>query len=282
MNVKTANLLLLITAIFWGMGYIGTDILVDEGMSSISIIGMRFLIASILLIIIFFKKLKFDKVSLIGSFIIGLVLFLSFLAQTLGMENTTTTKVSFITGSNVVFVPLIMFVLYRKKIEIKHLISVLLTIIGLAFLTGGMTDFNYGDFLTFICAFFFGLHIVLINHYSKKIDIYMLAIGQMFVVSLLSFIIAPFFHTNIIYETQNINFIVLLLVGIIPSALCFLLQNIGLKYTDPGKGSIILATESLWGGIFAISFLGEPLNLSIVIGGIILFTAVLVDEIKGK
>ncbi len=64
--------------------------------------------------------------------------------------------------------------------------------------------------------------------------------------------------------------------------MCFLLQNIGLKYVDESKGSIILNTESLWGAIFAIIILSEPFEIAIVIGGLLMFSAVLLDEINVK
>ncbi len=281
MKEKTADLLLLITAIFWGFGYMAVDILLDQGMNTFSLIGLRFLIASIFLSIIFYKKLNFKLNDIKASLIVGMALFLAFATQTVSMNYTTTTNVSFITGINVVFVPILLFLLFRQKIEKKQIISVIISVVGLAFLTGGMTGLNLGDFGALLCAFFFGLHIVLISFYSKKVDIIKLSIGQMFVTAILSFIVVLFLDINIIKEI-NINIKLLLFTGLIPSALCFLLQNIGLKYTDSSRGSIILSTESLWGAIFAIVFLYEPLTLTILIGGIILFIAVLISEIKIK
>ncbi len=281
MTEKRADLLLLITAIFWGFGYMAVDILLSQGMNPFSLIGLRFLIASIFLAIIFNKKLKFSLKDIKASLIVGSALFLAFGTQTVAMNYTTTTNVSFITGINVVFVPILLFTLFKKKVEKKQIVSVLISVIGLAFLTGGMTNLVAGDMLALLCAFFFGLHIVLISFYSKEVDIIKLSIGQMFVTALLSFLIVIFLDVNIIKEI-NINFKVLLFTGLIPSALCFLLQNIGLKYTESSRGSIILSTESLWGAIFAIVFLAEPFTLTILIGGIILFLAVLISEIKIK
>ncbi len=281
MTERKADLLLLTTAIFWGFGYMAVDILLSQGMNSFALIGLRFLIASILLSIIFYKKLKFSLDDIKASLLVGSALFLAFATQTVSMNYTTTTNVSFITGINVVFVPILLFLLFKKKIEKKQMISVLISVIGLAFLTGGMTDLNIGDLGALLCAFFFGLHIVLISFYSKKVDIIKLSIGQMFITAILSFIVVLLLDINIINEI-TINIKVLLFTGLIPSALCFLLQNIGLKYTDSSRGSIILSTESLWGAIFAIIFLSEPFTLTILIGGLILFMAVIISEIKIK
>ncbi len=281
MTERKADLLLLTTAIFWGFGYMAVDILLSQGMNSFALIGLRFLIASILLSIIFYKKLNFSLGDIKASLLVGSALFLAFATQTVSMNYTTTTNVSFITGINVVFVPILLFLLFKKKIEKKQMISVLISVIGLAFLTGGMSDLNIGDLGALLCAFFFGLHIVLISFYSKKVDIIKLSIGQMFITAILSFMVVLLLDINIISEI-SINIKVLLFTGLIPSALCFLLQNIGLKYTDSSRGSIILSTESLWGAIFAIIFLSEPFTLTILIGGLILFIAVIISEIKIK
>ena len=282
MKKRTAELILLITAIFWGFGYIGVDILLSSGMNPILIIGLRFLIASVFLSIIFIKKIKINANNIIGSIVIGSSLYLAFVFQTIAMEHTTTTNVSFLTGINIVFVPILIFVLFHKKVKTKNIVSIFITIIGIGLLTGGLNSFNRGDFLAILGALFFGLHIVLISYYSKKSDIINLSIGQMLVVTIFSFLTIPFLDINIYYEISNINILVLLFVGIIPSALCFLLQNIGLKYTEESRGSIILATESLWGAVFAIIFLKESLTLSIIASGILFSVAILIDEVNFK
>ncbi len=282
MSSKKADLLLLIVAILWGLGYIFTDVLLAQGLNSMTLIGVRFLIASIFLMIIFHKKLIINKLYITGSFFVGLSLFLAFFSQTKAMEYTTTTNVSVLTSVNIVFVPLIMFIFYKKNIKIKHIISVILTILGILFLTNGIDDLNIGDILTLICAFLFAVHIVLIAHYSKKIEIYNLAIYQMFVVGIIGIVFSLFLNLNIINQLQNVSLVILLFEALIPSALCFLLQNIGLKYTDESRGSLILASESLWGAIFAVLLLNESLTLNIIIGGSLIFIAIVIDEIKFK
>lgn len=279
MSIKKAELLLSLTAIFWGMGYIGADILLQSGMSPVGIVGSKFLIASIFLVVLFRKKLKYNKLSILASLYIGAILYFAFVFQTTAMEYTSTTNVSFFTGINVVFVPILLYIVFKEKIKLKNVLAVTLTIFGIYLLTGKFNEFHFGDFLAIICSFFYAVHILLISYYSKKCDIYQIAIGQMIVVTILSFLTFPLLNINIVTEISNINIWVLLFVGIVPTAICFLMQNIGLKYIDESRGSIILATESLWGAVFAIIFLGEPFTLLILIGGFVMYSAVLLDEI---
>lgn len=282
MKNKFGELLLLLTAIFWGLGYIGVDVLVAKGMSSTTIIFTRFLIAAIVLIIIFYKKVKVNKEAIVGSMITGIVLFLAFMFQTIAINYTTITNISFLTSVNIVFVPILSFILLGKKIKVQHILSIILTLIGIWILTGGMSQINKGDILTLICAFFFGMHMVMIAYYSKTVEIYTLAIGQMLVTSLLGFLAALIYNVPIVDEVNNTSLLILLFVGLVPSALCFLFQNIGLKQMDESKGSIILSTEALWGVLFSVLLLGEKVTVFVLIGGLLMFLAVFIDEINFK
>ncbi|MDR2022439.1 MAG: DMT family transporter [Hungatella sp.] len=67
-------------------------------------------------------------------------------------------------------------------------------------------------------------------------------------------------------------------LGIFASAVCFSIQNIGQKYVPAGTASILLSLESVFGVMFAIALLGEPLTLRILVGFILIFIAVLLSE----
>lgn len=282
MTERKAELMLLVVGILWGLGYIGVDQLLAGGMKPYTVIGTRFLIAVIFLGAIFWRKLNFKKSELANIFIIGLTLFLAFAFQTVAMNYTTTTNVSFITGINIVFVPFIAAVILKNKIKKNNILAAVIGFAGLGILTGGISSFVSGDVLTLVSAFLFALHIVLIGKFAQDMDVINLAIGQMAVCSILAFIIAFSIGEPVVQSTININPVLLLFVGIVPSALCFLGQNVGLKYTDEAKGSLILATESLWGAVFAIILLGEAFTWNIAIGAMVMLLAIVIDEIKGE
>lgn len=280
MSERRAELLLLVVGILWGLGYIGTKELLDGGMPPYTVIGIRFLIAVIFLVVIFRKQLTISKKEITSIAIIGTTLFLAFAFQTVAMNHTSTTNVSFITGINIVFVPFIAIFLLGNKLKKNNLIAALIGTTGLAILTGGIRSFAPGDFLALICAFLFALHMVLIAKYAKDSNVITIAIGQMFVCSILAFFVAFLRGEAVIQTTIDANIFTLLFVAIVPSALCFLGQNIGLKYTNESKGSLILATEALWGAVFAILILGEQFTFNIAIGAVIILIAIFIDEIK--
>lgn len=282
MSERKAELLLLGVGILWGFGFVSTDMLLVGGMGPFTLIGVRFIIAVLFLSIFYYKRLKVKKTEIGRLIMIGTALYFGFAGQTIAMNHTSTTNVSFITGLNIVFVPFIAFFLSKKQIETKNIVSALIGMSGLYFLTGGMNGIASGDLFALYGAVAFAVHIVLIGKFAKDIDIIKLSVWQMFICSLLGFVTGFITEEPVIHAVSTMNVSVALFTGIVPSALCFLGQNIGLKYTDEAKGSLILATESLWGAIFAILILGEVFNIGILYGSILMIIAIVIDEINFK
>ncbi len=280
MTERRAELLLLTVGILWGFGFISTGMLLTAGMGPFTLVGIRFIIAVIFLSAIYYKRLKIKKGEIGRLMIIGMALYFGFAGQTMAMNYTSTTNVSFITGLNIVFVPFAAYFISNKKIEMKNIIAAIIAMAGLYFLTGGMQGLATGDILALFGAFCFAIHIGLIGKYAKDIDIIKLAVWQMFFCSVLGFITAFVINEPVIYSISTMNIWVALFTGLFPSALCFLGQNVGLKYTDEAKGSLILATESLWGAIFAIILLGEAFGINIIYGSILMILAIVIDELK--
>jgi len=110
-----ADISLFIVAIFWGGGFIA----VKDALSSLTpfyIMAMRFGISVIIMLLIFRKKIKLiTKNVLKVGVLIGLLLFLGFAAQTVGMKYTTAGKNAFLTGTNVVIVPFSLLGNYQKE-----------------------------------------------------------------------------------------------------------------------------------------------------------------------
>ncbi len=282
MKEKQAELLLLLVGVMWGLGYIGVDTLLAGEMGPFTLIGSRFLIAVIFLTAIYYKRLKLKTNELGKLLLIGIVLFLAFATQTIAMNYTSTTNVSFITGINIIFVPFIATFLSNKELEIRNVVAAVIGVIGLSFLTGGLSKFQLGDLLAVVGAFFFALHIGLIGKLAREIDIIKLAVWQMFICSILAFMFAFIIQEQVVTSIVHVNVKVMLFTGIVPSALCFLGQNIGIKYTSEAKGSLILATESLWGAFFAIILLNEAFSINMIYGAILMIIAISIDEINFK
>lgn len=282
MKKYKADLGLLLVGFIWGTGFIASKIGIDGGLSPYYMIFLRAFFASIFLTIIFFRDIKnITKREMISGALLGTFLYVGFAFQTVGLVYTTASKNAFLTAVNVVLVPYLYWMFYKKKPDIFALFSALLCISGIGLLSLTGTDFflNKGDILTIICAVFFACHITFTGILSKKVDTVRLNITQMYVMTILSFITCVF-NKNITLDITQPQFLSVLYLGIFSTGICFLLQTTCQKYTTPARASILLCTESLFAPVMSFLILHEELTLRAIMGaGLILFS-VIVSETR--
>lgn len=282
MKKYKADLGLLLVGFIWGTGFIASKIGLDGGLSPYYMMFLRALFASIFLTVIFFRDIKnITKRELISGALLGTFLYVAFAFQTVGLVYTTASKNAFLTAINVVLVPYLYWMFYKKKPDIFALFSALLCISGIGLLSLIGTDFylNKGDILTIMCAVFFACHITFTGILSKKVDAVRLNITQMYVMTILAFITC-IFNQSITLDITQPQFLSVLYLGIFSTGICFLLQTTCQQYTTPSRASILLCTESLFAPVLSFLILHEVLTLRAIVGaGLILFS-VIVSETR--
>ncbi|QQY79574.1 drug/metabolite transporter (DMT)-like permease [Keratinibaculum paraultunense] len=279
-NSLFADISLLLVAVIWGSGFVVTKNALDH-ITPYYLLACRFMISSILMLIVFFKRVKKVKLEdLKAGFIIGIFLFGGFATQTVGLKYTTAGKQAFITATNVVMVPFIYWGISKKKPDIYEVIAAILCFVGIGILSfESNLQFGYGEFLTFICAIFFALHISAIGYFAKDHDPVLLSIIQMFVAGILSIIFVLIFESNVESITKDSIFPILYL-SIFSTLIAFLIQNVAQKYTSSTHAAIILSLEALFGGIMSLIFLKEPFTLRFLIGSLSIFISIITTETK--
>lgn len=273
---------LALTAFIWGSGFIGVSISLSGGLTPLQILTIRFFIGAVLIGVIFFKEIKnnITKEAIISGSIIGLFLFIAFAFQTFGMAYTTASKNAFLTAINVVIVPFIGFILYKRPLDKYGIISSIIAILGIGILSLE-ADFsiNLGDFLTIICAFGFAFHIFFTGEFVKKHNPVVLTVVQFSVATILSLVVQILFN-EVRINAEMSSIIGVLYLGIFSTTIAFLLQTICQKDVSETKSAIILALESVFGTILSVIILHEVLTVRMVIGCLIIFSAIIISETK--
>ncbi len=160
--------------------------------SAYYLMAFRFAIGTLLLGIFFRKRLSaVTRKDLVAGSVIGFFMFSAFAAQTIGLLYTTASKQAFLTGTNVVVVPFLVWALYRKKPDAYSFAATFIALGGIALLTlQGTLTIGLGDSLTLLCAVLFAGHIVSIGHFAKDQDPIVLAAIQMAFTTVFSFLFA--------------------------------------------------------------------------------------------
>ncbi|WP_291635601.1 DMT family transporter [Clostridium sp.] len=275
-----ADLSLLLVAFFWGGGFIAVKGALDS-LTPFYIMAMRFGISAIIMLLIFRKKVRqITKNELKVGAVVGLLLFLGFAAQTVGMKYTTAGKNAFLTGTNVVIVPFLYWAISKKRPDTYSLISAFMCFIGIGMLTlDGGIHIGLGDGLTLLCAVFFAAHIVSVGFFIEKVDAILLVIIQLSVAAVFSIIAA------LIYEPmpQPLSTDTMFAIGylaIFSTMLAFFIQNVAQKYTTSTHAAIILCLESVIGSILSVIILNEIFTSKMILGCLTIFIAIITTETK--
>ena len=74
----------------------------------------------------------------------------------------------------------------------------------------------------------------------------------------------------------------ILYLGLVSSMLCFLLQTVGQTYLSASTSSILLSFESVFGLVFSVIFLSEPVTPRMLVGCGLMFAAAILAEHKSS
>ncbi|MFA9397248.1 MAG: DMT family transporter [Clostridiaceae bacterium] len=278
-NELKADLSIVIVTLIWGSSFPLISVALKD-MSPYSYVFYRFMISSLIMIILFHKKFKqINKDIIKASFYIGISLFLGTIFQIVGLVYTTASKSGFITGFYVVIVPILVSIIYKRRPENKTVLGVILAFIGLAMLSlNGDKNINIGDILTLICAVFFAVQIVLIDRFSKGKDAILLTTLEMIIVTFLSFFVALYLG-QLKINLSILTIITLLYTSIFCTLVGYGLQNKMQPYLKPTHAAIIFLLEPVFGAIFS-TFIGDKITIRILIGAIFIFMGMLITSVK--
>lgn len=273
---------LLLTALIWGSGFVASAVSLRH-FTPYEILFGRFLIGTVLLSLVFHRKIRgIRKSTLKKGAVLGFFLYGAFLLQTVGLQYTTPSKNAFLTAVNVIIVPFISFVLFKRKFDKYEVWGAVLAVLGVAVISLEMTfGIQLGDALTLLCAVFFAFQIFYTSLYVAKEDPVVLTLVQMAVAALLA--VVPLLFQKEVHLPQNGEALFsLFYLGIFSTTVAYLLQTTAQKFTTETKTAIILSTEAFFGMALSVLILSEPLTLRMILGGVLIFAAILTSETKGS
>ena len=274
---------LLLAATIWGFSFVIVKDSLDY-IGAFYMVAYRYTIASVVMSLIFIKKWKLLSWDYIrhGS-LTGLFLFLAYATQTVGCDYTTAGKNAFLTTFYVIMIPILTWLLFKKRPRFYVFIAALMSLSGIGLLALGSGDkgFNIGDLLTLICGIFFALHIIYTEKYNRAGgDPLFLTLLQFIFTAIAGWICAPFLEGSFPAATAFTGRVVLsmLYLGLLSTMVGFSLQNIGLKYVQSSIASLFLSFESVFGILFSTLILHEVFTLKMFIGCTLIFLAVILAE----
>ena len=223
-----------------------------------------------------------DRKTLVtGGILCGIALAVASSLQQIGIVYTSAGKAGVITALYILIVPIIRLFLGRRAGR-KVWIGVALAMAGMYFLciTDGFS-ISKGDFLVFLCAVIFSVHILVIDHFAPKVDGVALSCIQFLVCGILCAVPMLALERPQVDEIQA-AWMPLAYAGVLSCGVAYTLQVIAQKNTDPTVASLLLSLESVFSVLTGWVILGERLSGRELFGCALVFAAVLLAQLPGK
>ena len=278
-RAPVAEIALVGIAAVWGL----TFPMVQDAVAVLPVmtfLGYRFFSASLLVAATQLRTLRtLPAEGWRAALVMGGLLTLGYSFQTFGLERTSASNAGFITGTFVVLTPIFGALLLSHRAGATAWTAALVSVVGLLLLSGvgGSRSNPAGDFLVFLCACSFALHILATDRAVPHYPIGALLAVQLGVCGVAGFVVAVISGDLVAPATAAV-WAALAVTSVVASALGFFVQTYAQRHASPARTALILASEPAFAGLFAYLLKGETLGPVQWLGaGLILASIVAVE-----
>ncbi len=293
MKQLRANLLLLLTAMIWGAAFVAQSVSMDY-VGPFTFLCTRSILGGVVLLPVIAvmgrrkqkkkeEKSESRRILLFGGICCGIMLFIGSALQQVGIQYTTAGKAGFITAMYMVLVP-ICGLFFGKRPGGKTWAAVVVALVGMYLLClcgSGIQNLSRGDLLEMLCALGFTAHILVIDHFSPKVDGVKMSCIQFFVCGILAGIFMLILETPS-WESICAAAMPILYAGILSSGVGYTLQIVAQKDTQPTVASLLMSLESVFSLIFGWILLKEAMSGVELLGCVLMFAAIIWVQLPEK
>jgi len=249
--------------------------------SAFFIVFSRMLLAAIVIaLFLLFKKRNFtfvrlnDKIKLVW---LGLLLAIHWSTFFLSIQISSVAIGLLSFSSFPIFTTILEPIFDKKKILSKNILISIIVFIGLIIVVPEY-DFSNNIFQGIIVGVISGLSYSLLSIYNKKI---VRNVNPTVLVMYQNFFGLLFLSPSLLFIQINLSsqdFVYILVLGLICTALAHTLFVRGLKYISAHSASIIAGLEPIYGILLAYFLLGEAPGIRSLIGGTIIISGVILNS----
>ena len=279
---------IILVVILWGIYPVVTNYLYNYYSPSICSF-FYYGVSALTLLAIYFKKLKnLTKDCLKTAVLTGLVMGVANVTIKIGLFYTTPSNYAFLENLQMVFVPIVLFIMYRQKPSLITVFCSIMCVLGCACLCGIFEGFNVrvGDILCCIATIFFGISIAVTGNSVRKYDpclFVMIQLAISAILALLTSLALNFIKINgapiepIKFSFDITLIAISIVVAVIAGAICWALRTVALKHIDINVYTIILAFSAIVTSVLSIIVGTDQLTTSLVIGASLIFASIVIS-----
>ncbi|GAA4108404.1 DMT family transporter [Nocardioides fonticola] len=263
----------------WGSTFFLIKDLLDR-VPTLDFLAVRFSIAAVAMVLVAPRALqRLSAQARRQALVLGLLYGVAQILQTAGLAHTPASVSGFITGMYVIATPLFAAVLLRTRITRVTWAAVLLAMAGLGVLTLDGFSVGYGEAITLVAAMLYALHIVGLGAWSNASDALGMSIVQIIVIAVVCLIASV--PDGIVLPPTTGDWLSVVYMALVAGALALVAQTWAQSHLPATRSAIIMSMEPVFAAGFAVALGGESATARMLLGGLMVLTAMIVVETRG-
>jgi drug/metabolite transporter (DMT)-like permease len=180
----------------------------------------------------------------------------------------------------VVLVPLLMTLFWKHKSKPVVWAAALAALGGTYLLStgGAVLTPSRGNLIVLAGSLVWAFHVIVVGFAVKEVDVFVFSTGQFLLCGLIHIISSIFVDPPSVAAMQA-SWLAILYGGLGSVVIGFTLQAIGQRKALASDAALILSLESVFAAIFGALMLNEKMNVTQLIGCLIIFAAIIVAQL---
>ena len=284
---RSGLLALLLVTVVWGTTFPAMKLLTAQ-LDALQIIWWRFLIALVVLGPLWWGMRRNERR---WGCLLGVLLFLAFWLQIEGLARTSSNRNAFVTGLNVLVVPLIAMAVMGRRYGWRLWVACGMALMGMVLMFHEDAPWNLGDTLTLASTLFYAIYILTLEECARHtaqqpLRATRMAAAQATVMALASTLAllardggSAHWMASVEHLPTN-AWIALVYLGLLASVLVVTLQAWGQQRVDAMRSAIVFGLEPVFAALTAWVLLGEQLGWAGLSGAALIVSALVFSQLS--
>lgn len=269
----------LLQSVVYGFGNPLTKI-AYESITPFWLLTFRFSIALMVFLIFFGRSIiKQLRAARLSQFLpASLCMAVAYITCNLALKWTSATNVGFLMSLPVIFAPVLVVPILKRKYNFKYLPLQLIVVVGLYLLcsNGGRFQFNIGDLFALTTAIAISGALAFGEKSLESMDAFAISASQAGITAAASFVCALLFDDfAVIPRVAPEAWMVIVYLALACTCAAYVLQNSALVHLSSGTVSMIQCTQPILTALCSFILLGETLSFIGLLGAFIIIGALL-------
>ncbi len=276
---------LLIVTMVWGTTFPAMKLLSAQ-LDALQIIWLRFAIALLVLGPLWWGMRRNER---LWGCALGLLLFLAFWLQIEGLARTSSNRNAFVTGLNVLVVPIIAMLVLGRRYGWRLWAACAMACAGMVLMFHENEPWNLGDTLTLASTFFYAIYILALEECSRRNRDFPLRATRMAAAQATMMCLAS--TLLLLSREEGLSWmqalgslgppawVALLYLGLLASVVVVTLQAWGQQRVDAMRSAIVFGLEPVFAAFTAWFLLGESLGWAGLAGASLVVAALVFSQV---